>query len=262
MLTLCSILLMLTGLIFAKPISHAVWCRPWEFWLCLSLSDDSSARNVSVHESRDRAWILYQRPGDMRPPVWSGGDRWLLFATWSLIRSLLFCVRCMGIRGWITTVKILHRFCRLLSLHFCSSKENKAFSLLHRVSQTRASQNMRKKYHHQPRTAGFIMQLTNSLVPICCNHVLSVTGGTPYILSATIISSVRQLRLRHHQSMQSWKVLFPLSNYNYGSFTVTKRKQAAATMGIRGTHFIHRWYFVFQIILWPEFLGSVFPAPI
>ncbi|MEC4630617.1 hypothetical protein VSS86_23080, partial [Bacillus safensis] len=35
--------------------------------------------------------------------------------------------------------------------------------------------------------AGFIMQLTNSLVSICCNHVLSVTGGDIYISVMTII---------------------------------------------------------------------------
>lgn len=32
-------------------------------------------------------------------------------------------------------------------------------------------------------TAGFIMQLTNSVVTICCNNVLSVTGGDVYIWS-------------------------------------------------------------------------------
>lgn len=42
-------------------------------------------------------------------------------------------------------------------------------------------------------TAGFIMQLTNSLVTICCNNVLSVTGGDIYISVMTIVSSVRQL---------------------------------------------------------------------
>ena len=36
--------------------------------------------------------------------------------------------------------------------------------------------------------AGFIMQLTNSLVTICCNNVLSVTGGDIYISVMTIIS--------------------------------------------------------------------------
>ena len=42
-------------------------------------------------------------------------------------------------------------------------------------------------------TSGFVMQLTNSLVTICCNNVLSVTGGDIYISIMTIISSVRQL---------------------------------------------------------------------
>ena len=42
-------------------------------------------------------------------------------------------------------------------------------------------------------TSGFIMQLTNSLVSICCNHVLSVTGGDVYVSVMTIDSRVRQM---------------------------------------------------------------------
>ena len=37
------------------------------------------------------------------------------------------------------------------------------------------------------------MQLTNSLVSICCNNVLSATGGDVYVSVMTIISSVRQM---------------------------------------------------------------------
>ena len=37
------------------------------------------------------------------------------------------------------------------------------------------------------------MQLTNSLVSICANNVLSVTGGNIYISVMTIICRVRQL---------------------------------------------------------------------
>ena len=37
------------------------------------------------------------------------------------------------------------------------------------------------------------MQVTNSLVTICCNNVLAVTGGDIYISVMTIVSSVRQL---------------------------------------------------------------------
>ena len=42
-------------------------------------------------------------------------------------------------------------------------------------------------------SAGFIMQLTNSLVTICCNSVLSGIGGDVYISVMTIVSSVRQM---------------------------------------------------------------------
>ena len=42
-------------------------------------------------------------------------------------------------------------------------------------------------------TAGFVMQLTNSLVSICCNSVLSRTGGDVYVSVMTIVSSVRQI---------------------------------------------------------------------
>ena len=35
-------------------------------------------------------------------------------------------------------------------------------------------------------TAGFIMQLTNSLVSICCNNILSDVGGDIYISVMTI----------------------------------------------------------------------------
>ena len=42
-------------------------------------------------------------------------------------------------------------------------------------------------------SAGFIMQLTNSLVTICCNSVLSGIGGDVYISVMTIVSSIRQM---------------------------------------------------------------------
>ncbi len=41
--------------------------------------------------------------------------------------------------------------------------------------------------------AAFVMQITNSLVSISCNRVLSQTGGDAYVSVMTIISSVRQL---------------------------------------------------------------------
>lgn len=59
------------------------------------------------------------------------------------------------------------------------------------------------------------MQLTNSLVSICCNNVLSVTGGDIYISVMTIISSVRQLVETPIYAMNEGSS--PILSYNYGA---------------------------------------------
>ena len=79
-------------------------------------------------------------------------------------------------------------------------------------------------------TAGFIMQLTNSLVTICCNHVLSVTGGDIYISVMTIVSSVRQLVETPIYAMNEGTS--PILSYNYGARRPTRVRQAGVTLGI------------------------------
>lgn len=64
-------------------------------------------------------------------------------------------------------------------------------------------------------TAGFIMQLTNSVVTICCNNVLSVTGGDVYISVMTIISSVRQMVETPIYAITEGSS--PIISYNYGA---------------------------------------------
>ena len=64
-------------------------------------------------------------------------------------------------------------------------------------------------------TAGFIMQLTNGLVSIVCNNVLSVTGGDIYISVMTIVSSVRQLVETPIYAMNEGGS--PILSYNYGA---------------------------------------------
>ena len=72
-------------------------------------------------------------------------------------------------------------------------------------------------------TAGFIMQLTNSLVTICCNNVLSVTGGDIYISVMTIVSSVRQLVETPIYAMNEGTS--PILSYNYGARRPVPRAQ-------------------------------------
>lgn len=64
-------------------------------------------------------------------------------------------------------------------------------------------------------TASFIMQITNSLVTICCNNVLSVTGGDIYISVMTIVSSIRQLVDTPIQAINDGSS--PIISYNYGA---------------------------------------------
>ena len=64
-------------------------------------------------------------------------------------------------------------------------------------------------------SSSFIMQLTNSLVSICCNNVLSITGGDIYISVMTIISSVRQLVETPIHAINDGSS--PVLSYNYGA---------------------------------------------
>lgn len=79
-------------------------------------------------------------------------------------------------------------------------------------------------------TAGFIMQLTNSLVTICCNNVLVVTGGDIYISVMTIISSVRQLVETPIYAITEGAS--PVISYNYGAHRATRVFKAGLVMAV------------------------------
>ena len=79
-------------------------------------------------------------------------------------------------------------------------------------------------------TAGFIMQLTNSLVTICCNNVLSVTGGDMYISVMTSVSSVRQLVETPIYAINEGTS--PILSYNYGAGRPSRVRKAGIVMGI------------------------------
>ncbi len=79
-------------------------------------------------------------------------------------------------------------------------------------------------------TSGFIMQLTNSLVTICCNNVLSVMGGDIYISVMTIVSSVRQLVETPIYAINEGTS--PILSYNYGAGRPSRVRKAGIVMGI------------------------------
>ena len=105
-------------------------------------------------------------------------------------------------------------------------------------------------------TAGFIMQLTNSLVTICCNHVLSMTGGDIYISVMTIVSSVRQLVETPIYALTEGSS--PIISYNYGARRPTRVKKAGNIMSLLVFAYTAVMWAV--IILIPHTLIQVFSS--
>lgn len=79
-------------------------------------------------------------------------------------------------------------------------------------------------------TAGFIMQLTNSLVSIFCNNVLGATGGDVYISVMTIISSVRQMVETPIYAINEGTS--PILSYNYGARRPGRVRKAILTLAL------------------------------
>ena len=105
-------------------------------------------------------------------------------------------------------------------------------------------------------TAGFIMQLTNGLVSIVCNNVLSVTGGDIYISVMTIISSVRQMVETPIHAINEGTS--PVLSYNYGARRPDRVKKAGVVLIIMVLIYTGIMWSV--ILIAPEFLIGIFSS--
>lgn len=105
-------------------------------------------------------------------------------------------------------------------------------------------------------TAGFVMQLTNSLVTICCNHVLSATGGDIYISVMTIVSSVRQLVETPISAINDGSS--PILSYNYGARRPSHVRKSGIVMGLMMLAYTAVMWSV--IILVPDILIQIFSS--
>ena len=98
--------------------------------------------------------------------------------------------------------------------------------------------------------------MTNSLVSICANNVLSVTGGDIYISVMTIISSIRQLVETPVYAMNEGTS--PIISYNYGARRPRHIKRAALEMGL-GV-FLYTGIIWSAILIIPEFFIRIFTS--
>lgn len=150
-------------------------------------------------------------------------------ATANLILDPLFIfVFGLGIRGAAIATVISQCLSAVFVLYFLMKKSELRLRLL-RKEEYRESMGYAKNITSLG-TAGFIMQLTNSLVTICCNNVLSVTGGDIYISVMTIISSVRQLVETPIYAMNEGTS--PILSYNYGARRSARVRKAGVVMGL------------------------------
>lgn len=105
-------------------------------------------------------------------------------------------------------------------------------------------------------TAGFIMQLTNSLVSICCNNILSDVGGDIYISVMTIVSSVHQLVETPIYAMNEGTS--PILSYNYGACRPARVRKAMAVMSTMILGYTAVMWSI--IILFPNVLIGIFSS--
>lgn len=104
--------------------------------------------------------------------------------------------------------------------------------------------------------AAFTMQLTNSLVSICCNSVLSRVGGDIYVSVMTIVSSVRQMVETPMYAITDGSS--PVISYNYGA--------ARPERVWKAMKYMFCMCFVYALVMWlvivkePEFLIGIFTS--
>ena len=144
-----------------------------------------------------------------------------------LLDPLFIFVLGFGIRGAAIATVISQVLSAVFVLYFLTRKSELKVRLL-RKSEVPKCLGYAKNITSLG-TAGFIMQITNSLVTICCNNVLSVTGGDIYISVMTIVSSVRQLVETPIYAMNEGTS--PILSYNYGAVRPARVRKAILVLG-------------------------------
>ena len=145
-----------------------------------------------------------------------------------LLDPLFIFVLGFGIRGAAIATVLSQLLSAVFVLFFLTKKSELKVRLLHKDEIPKCI-NYAKNITSLG-TAGFIMQITNSLVTICCNNVLSVTGGDIYISVMTIVSSVRQLVETPIYAMNEGTS--PILSYNYGAVRPARVRKAILVLGM------------------------------
>ena len=160
----------------------------------------------------------------------------------------------MGIKGAAIATVISQILSALLVFYFLHGKSELKVRWIHINEISECTRHARDII--SLGSAGFIMQLTNSLVSICCNNVLSMTGGDIYISVMTIISSVRQMVETPIHAINEGTS--PVLSYNYGARRPDRVKKAGVVLIIMVLIYTGIMWSV--ILIAPEFLIGIFSS--
>lgn len=250
LLTLCAIVLIIIGLVFARPIlvlfgasdAGLVYAYPYLMIYLLGTFPSMVATGMNP-------FINAQGYAT------TGMTSVIIGAVANLLLDPLFIfVFGLGIRGAAIATIISQTLSAAFVLYFLRRKAEYKIRFLSRQELADCSENAKNII--SLGTAGFIMQLTNSVVTICCNNVLSVTGGDVYISVMTIISSVRQMVETPIYAITEGSS--PIISYNYGARRPKKVRQAGMTMAVLAL--------IYTLLIWsvilaaPHFLISIFSS--
>ena len=160
----------------------------------------------------------------------------------------------LGIRGAAIATVISQTLSAIFVLYFLKKRAEFKVRLLTRTELATCGENAKNIV--SLGTAGFIMQLTNSLVTICCNNVLSVTGGDLYISVMTIVSSIRQIIDTPIHAITEGSS--PVISYNYGARRPKRVFQSWLTMSVMAILYTLLAWGV--ILFAPRFLIGIFSS--
>ena len=250
MLCVCAMILMAVGFLFARPIlilfgasaEAIIYAYPYMMLYLIGTLPSMIAVGMNPFINAQG----YSSIGMLSVAIGAGTN---------LVLDPLFIFALgLGVRGAAIATVISQCLSAAFVLFFLTKKSELKLRFLHKNEIPECSEHAKNIL--SLGAAGFIMQLTNSLVTICCNNILSVTGGDIYISVMTIISSVRQLvETPIHAMVEGTS---PILSYNYGARRPGRVRKSILIMSL--LVFGYTAVMWSMIILIPETLIRIFSS--
>ena len=250
LLALCAVILMIAGLLFARPIlvlfgasdAGLAYAYPYLMIYLLGTFPSMAATGMNPFINAQG----YATTGMISVIIGA--------ITNLLLDPLFIFVFGLGIKGAAIATVISQTLSAAFVLYFLHYKAEYRIRFLSKTELASCGEDAKNIV--SLGTAGFIMQLTNSLVTICCNNVLGVTGGDVYISVMTIVSSVRQMVETPIYAINEGTS--PILSYNYGAHRPALVRKAMVTMAMM--------ILVYTAVMWsviifaPDYLIAVFSS--